>query len=171
MKEIIINSKTYGQKKVLVDDEDYELVNKYKWNLDRVRSGDGMKFYAIHSMNKGRDETGEFRYSSFKIHRLIFNFPDYRIDHIDNDGLNNKRSNLRKATPSQNSANSTINIKSRTGYKGVTLRKDANKYAARIRVNGECICYGHFKTAKEAAKKYNEVAVIHFGEFAKLNIV
>lgn len=168
MKRIKICSKTYGIKYVLVDNEDYELVSGYKWNLDKVCDN---KFYAIHSLNKGRDETGKFRYTSFKMHRLIMGFPNAKIDHADNDGLNNQRNNIRLATNSQNGANACIPINSKTGYKGVTFRKDVGRYAARIRVNGVCICYGHHSTAKEAAKKYNEVAVKHFGEFAKLNII
>jgi hypothetical protein len=168
MKKIEINSKTYGTKYVLVDDEDYDLVNKYKWNLDKM---DGDKFYAIHSVNKGRDETGKFRYTSFKIHRLIMNFPKSHIDHKDNDGLNNQRSNLRLATSQQNSANSTVSKRNKTGFKGVTYRKDVDRYACRVRVNGDCLCYGHYKTPEEAAKKYNEVALLHFGEFAKINIL
>lgn len=171
MKKIEINSKTYGTKYVLVDDEDYELVSKYTWNLGKVSHGKVDKFYAIHSFNKGVDETGRYRFSSFKMHRLIFGFPKDRIDHKDNDGLNNQRSNLRIATPSQNSANSVISKNNTSGYKGVTYRKDADRYATRIRVNDKLICCGHFKDPKDAAKKYNEMAIKHFGEYAKLNII
>lgn len=169
MKAIVIHSKTYGRKEVLVDDEDYELVSQYKWNLDKIPNSN--KFYAIHSFNKGKDENGTYRFSSFKMHRLIMRFPKTKIDHKDNDGLNNLRSNLRLATNNQNGYNQTINANSKSGFKGVSYKNTEGRYAVRIRVNGRIIYGGGFQNIVAAAKKYNELAVIHHGEFAKLNII
>ena len=89
------------------------------------------------------------------------------MDHKDGNGLNNTRNNLRLCTVSQNQCNSRVRRTSRTGYKGVCLR--GNKIAARIKINGESIFLGYFKTVEDAARAYNEAAIVIHGEFARLN--
>ena len=132
--------------KVKVSDSDYELVSQYKWRLDK----DG---YAI-----AHDGVGGY----ISMHRMITQCPKGMVvDHINHNNQDNTRDNLRVCTQSQNCGNARIQRVS----KGVTARK--NRFYSH--------CAGKYlgcsKTREEAARKYNEAALIHFGEFALLNEV
>jgi hypothetical protein len=94
-----------------------------------------------------------------------------RVDHKDNNPLNNQRYNLRIATAALNSSNRKINCNNTSGYKGVTYERKRFKYKSAIRVNGSKIHLGYFNTAIEAGKKYNEAAIRYFGDFANLNLI
>lgn len=106
---------------------------------------------------------------------------DKMVDHIDGNGLNNLRSNLRFATMSQNIANSKVRKDNTTGYKGVSwfvgskhpngVWKSKPSWTARIGINGKRITVGYFATKEEAARAYNKAAIKYHGEFAKLNII
>lgn len=89
------------------------------------------------------------------------------IDHIDGDSTNNKIENLRAATQSQNMANSTMKSNNTSGYKGVTFRKDTNKWAAGIMVNGKHISLGSYLHKEDAATAYEIGAKKYYNEFAK----
>ena len=91
------------------------------------------------------------------------------VDHIDGDGLNNRRCNLRLANNSLNGANRPANSNNTTGMKGVV--RSYKKWEAQIRVNGEIIKLGTFSEIKDAARAYNEAAIKYFGEFAHINIL
>ena len=91
------------------------------------------------------------------------------IDHIDGNGLNNRRNNLRRATSQGNSANSKRQIGSASRFKGVGFHKQTGKWEACIRCNGKKQHLGLFANEIDAARKYDEAAVRLFGEFAKLN--
>jgi len=175
MKEIIITSPKYGVHKALVDDEDYELVSKYRWTIEKGRT----TFYAIHSSGwywyKGKTIK---KGVTFRMHQLILGVEPIKdgkrakpIDHKDHNGLNNQKSNIKVVTNSNNGANSRITkTNNSTGYKGVTIKKgNKKKYCARIRVNDKLIHLGMYQTAIEAAVAYNEGALKYFGEFAWLN--
>lgn len=103
-----------------------------------------------------------------KMHRVIMGFgPDGpHVDHIDGDGLNNRRSNLRPATRSQNRVHSRPSG-STSKFKGVT--HDVHRWRARIRVDGKLLTLGSFMTEEEAARAYDRGAIEHHGEFAWLN--
>jgi hypothetical protein len=110
--------------------------------------------------------------TTYAAHRLAWLYmtgemPDGQIDHIDQDKLNNRFSNLRLATESQNSCNRRG--KGAIAAKGVTRHKRDRKYAARIKVNGKEICVGRFDSVDEAAHAYNKAAILYHGEFAVLN--
>lgn len=102
------------------------------------------------------------------MHRLIKPKID-RIDHLDGNGLNNTKGNLRAATASQNAVNSKMRSTNTSGYRGVTFNKNANKWLAQIRINSKNTYLGLFECPIEAAKAYNKEAVEHFGEYAKIN--
>jgi hypothetical protein len=93
--------------------------------------------------------------------------PGYVVDHIDGDGLNNRRLNLRLATLAENARNRRLDVDSRSGLKGVTWHKKGRKWNARINVGGQIMHLGLFETADAAHAAYMEAANFHFGEFAR----
>lgn len=104
----------------------------------------------------------------YKVPRLIWlymtgEWPKNLIDHKDRDPSNNRWSNLREATDSQNHQNSAV--RNSLGYKGIDQR-GPNLFRARIYVNKERINLGNFRTKEEAAEAYRKAADKHFGEYA-----
>ncbi|MBS6034018.1 MAG: HNH endonuclease [Pantoea sp.] len=95
--------------------------------------------------------------------------PEGDIDHADGDRANNKFSNLREASRSQNMANLKLNSKNSSGYKGVHYVARVNKWVASIGDGGRNCHLGYFKTKEAAASAYNDEAIKRFGEFANLN--
>lgn len=162
MKTINLNTIRNAKNKLFnlvafVDDEDYERVNKYKWSADKAKRG-----FTIYAMAQipGRGRV--------RMHRFIMNFPeDQSIDHKDNNGLNNQKSNLRYATRSQNMGNKSKSLGTTSQYKGVT-KTAHNKWMSRIH-NEKSFYLGTYGSEIEAAKVYDYKAKELFGEFAKLN--
>ena len=106
------------------------------------------------------------------MHRLLINTPNgMEIDHIDNNGLNNQKSNLRIVTHHQNIMNKSKRKNGSSIFRGVGWCKAANKWQARISLNKKEHYIGIFKNEKDAAKAYNERAIELFGEYANLNEV
>ena len=145
-----------------VSDEDYEELNQYKWYAQQPRKE---KLYAVRMVNR----------KLIKMHRIILKLTssDSQGDHIDGNGLNNQRNNLRIATHSQNMANRKANKRGISKYLGVSARKRNGqiKYW-----QAQCCSSGIkytkiYKTEVEAAVSYNEMALKYHGEFAKLNII
>lgn len=106
------------------------------------------------------------------LHRLIVNTSKGRvIDHINGNTLDNRLTNLRECTQSDNAKNQKLNIRNKTGYKGVYFDKRYKKYIASVNSNYKKIHAGVYLTAEEAAKAYNKLALELHGEFARLNDV
>lgn len=102
------------------------------------------------------------------MHRFILSpGPGQCVDHINGDGLDNRRDNLRLADTLGNSRNTRKRKAGKSAYKGVT--KSKNRWTARIQVDGSSVFLGSFLTEAEAALAYNEAAAGAFGEFACLN--
>lgn len=156
MKEIKL---TQG-KVALIDDEDFDRVNSFKWFAVMHRS----TFYARRIVkNNGIQKT-------IHMHRFIMNCPnDKQIDHIDGNGLNNIKSNLRTCTNNQNLCNRGMNKNNTSNYKGVNYFRRDKKWRARITINGCEKHLGLFDTKEDAAQAYNIAAERYHGEFAKLN--
>jgi hypothetical protein len=141
-----------GRGVALVDDADYEKVAQYSWYF-----ADGyarVTRYLGGGRKNGRRQT-------IGMHRLVMDAqPGQMIDHIDGDGLNNQRSNLRFCTMSQNQANSRRRRKFKSNYKGVYPHTGG--WMVRF-----CRRYvGWYKTEEEAAAAYAKAAREKFGEFA-----
>jgi len=151
--EVLIESPKYGQKSLLIDLCDLNLIKDYNWHLKPENNGN---FYAHTNFWKNNKRTGG------SIHRMIV--PEYKmVDHIDGNGLNNCRSNLRSTNYQLNNKNKTKRKNCKSKFKGVHLRKNNNKWIAVICVNYKKIYLGDFKNEIDAAKAYNKEAVKHEG--------
>ena len=157
MKEILL---TQG-KVALVDDEDYEYLMQWKWFANKK----GSTFYAVRSLHSNNVRKTIF------MHRLITNNINTKMqtDHLNGNGLDNRKINLRICTTSQNSMNRGLQINNTTGFKGVNYDKFSNKFRAQIRVNNIYKNLGYYIDPKDAARAYNAAAIKLHGEFAKLN--
>ena len=139
----------------IVDDEDYQNLSIFKWHC----RGSGKYRYAY------RMENG----TTLAMHRAIINVPDgMQTDHIDGNGLNNLRNNLRTATCAQNQFNAT-GWPGKSFFKGISWNKEHKKWAANIRITTQRLFLGYFQSEADAAKAYNEAALKHHGAFAKTN--
>jgi len=133
MKEILL---TQG-KVAFVDDEDFESLNAFKWYAMKNYN----TFYAIRSLPAINGQ------QTILMHREVMNVPDgMQTDHIDRNGLNNQRNNLRVVTRQQNQFNRNA--------KGYCFDKPTQKFRAQIRLNGKQIHLGFFETALEARAAY-----------------
>jgi hypothetical protein len=155
MKEIPL---TQG-KVALVDDEDYERLNKYKWHAHKHRNN----FYAYRNTPR---ENG--KQTNMIMHRVVLGISDRSmVDHRDGDGLNNQKYNLRPCTNSQNMCNAVAHKRNPSGYKGVTINKRRGRYHARITHNYHLIYLGYFSDPIDAALAYSVAAILLHGEFAR----
>jgi AP2 domain len=161
MKEIPL---TQG-KIALVDDEDYELVVQFKWYAKRPR-GSRYAWYAGRQEGTGLKRP---RQRTIRLHRFIMNAEkDTEVDHKNGNGLDNRRTNLRVTNRIGNQRNRGKQNNNSTGYKGVT-KHECGKWVAQMRKNGRHLYFGLFDTPEEAAEAYDNAALLHHGEFAKLN--
>ncbi len=160
MKEIKL---TKGQV-AIVDDEDYERLDAYKWH-SRFNK-DTKSYYAIRW--SPRDENG--RYHTIWMHREIVNAPKGSpVDHINHDTLDQRKCNLRICTVSQNNSNRQMQTNNTSGYKGVDWSKSHKKWRARVGIGRASRCVGYFSTATEAAIAYDAAAVEYHGVHALTN--
>tara|TARA_R100000995_G_scaffold71191_1_gene39828 strand:+ start:267 stop:914 length:648 start_codon:yes stop_codon:yes gene_type:complete len=193
---------------MLVDDEDYEMIMEAprsytKTGKLRKQSGKWRLFQPTPNLKYGVTYSGPYtdrsngRSQAF-VHRLIMGFPEgMDVDHINGNGLDNRRENLRVCTRSQNAMNKKLRSDSTTGYKGVykckptvhrkkyvskktgevTYHESTNyyknkPYVTRVGIpgtSGKKKTVGYFATAEEAGQAYNDYVIKEFGEFAYLN--
>lgn len=151
----------------MVDDEDFEWLNQFKWHV----SGNGYATNTRYIRGSGRRNQKSV---NTYMHRMIMANPQgKKIDHIDGDGFNNQKSNLRVCSNAENSRNSSKSKSNTSGFKGVFLHDPkirlAKPWRARLRFNRENYHLGFYTTKEEAARAYNEGALKYFGKYAKLN--
>lgn len=138
----------------IIDESDFVLVSQYKWQVvHRRHTKYAKRAYRLH---------GEVK--TEYMHVTIMG--EKGIDHVDGNGLNNRRSNLRKASQHQNNGN-YIKRKGKSKYKGVCW--DQGKWKAAISRGCEKYHSGRFENEEDAARAYDVAAKDYFGEFANLN--
>lgn len=147
----------------LVDNEDYEYLNQFRWGVQNNKK----RKYAYRKIYDSSTKKSHTIY----MHRELNSLTDNKIhvDHIDGDGLNNQRSNLRLCSNAQNLMNAPMKSNNKSGIKGIYWDKDRQKWAAKIRVNRKNKYLGRFDNKRDAALAYNKAALEYFGEFAYLN--
>jgi len=140
-----------------VDDEDYEYLNQWKWGFE------GRYVY--------RREYKEGKYKKIYLHRFLMNTPKgLDTDHINGDKMDNRRSNLRIATRSQNNMNQKPQTRvTSSKYKGVWIDKRNGKWVAAIKIDRKAKHLGTFATEQDAAIAYNLAAQELFGDYARTN--
>jgi hypothetical protein len=147
----------------IVDPDDYERLSKYKWSA----SEHGKTWYAVR-----REYLKETRTKlTIYMHREVIEIPQGMVvDHINRNGVDNRKRNLRAATYSQNNFNKgKRNVKCRSKYTGVSWQKPLEKWRASITFSGKWMHLGYFEQEVEAAKAYDEAARKYHGTFAALN--
>ena len=151
----------------LVDPEDYARVVQYKWSANEIRKNG--KLYTVYAQRTIRRADGTR--TSLMLHRFIMGVTDplVEVDHRDNNGLDCRHSNLRRATHTQNQRNRGKQHRNTSGFKGVHQHKKNLNWVAQIRGEGKTLHIGCFPTAVLAAKAYNQAARKQYGEFAVLN--
>jgi len=141
----------------LVDFEDADLAD-FKWYANK----NGRTIYAMRGKR------------SVYMHRVIMSRVLGRelqkgecVDHVDGNGVNNTRSNLRLATYSQNQHNQRKSVANTSGYKGVHWNKARQKWQVRIQSDGKRISLGYFDTPAEGHRAYCQAAKQFYGDFAR----
>lgn len=167
MKKIDISTPKYPNTFTLVDDDDFEFLNQWKWRA--IKGGRGDQLYVCRQKRHGKMR------EYFQMHRVIMAVDKKRvIDHINHDTLDNRKCNLRKCTQSENLMNQRKTYyhreikKGYSKYKGV-YRRPNGKWLVTIKGNGVVHQLGCFSGEKAAAKEYDKLAKLLHGEFACLN--
>lgn len=146
-------------KTLLIDSEDFDRISGYTW----FSWFNGYQWYAI--SHKPKPQKGVIY-----LHRFITNALDgQKVDHIDGNGMNNTKRNLRFCTQAQNGFNRGPNKNNTSGYKGVIWDKKNGLWCAQIKFTGKCIRIGRYGSIEDAARAYDSKALELFGEFAYTN--
>lgn len=160
MKEILLDK----GKSTLVDDEDFERLNAFRWYA-HFHHGN---WYAR------RSAYGQGKHKTLSMHRVILNAPKgAEVDHENGNGLDNQRHNVRLVTGAQNQFNAKLRKDSKSGFKGVSLHRSNGKrtgrWKAAIKCQGRSIQLGVFVNPEDAARAYDHKAMELRGKFARLN--
>ena len=141
---------------VIVDDDDYERFSKYKWHAHPQRNN----LYAGRALKNFRVEV---------MHRIIVGAEKGEmVDHLNRNTLDNRKENLRIATIHHNNHNRVKGFRNKTGLRGVSV-SEPHRWRASIRRNGVTQHLGCFASPAEAAKAYDQAAILIYGEHAVTN--
>lgn len=165
MKEIKLSKegkKYKGLYVALVDDEDFERVNQFRWS---VVIGEN-NTYAVRNISTDEGKGKQYLHSFILDIKTSY---DNQIDHFDHRGLNCQKNNMRACTVIQNQRNQRPHKKGTSIYKGVSWYKPYNKWKAKIINNKVDVFLGYFHDEIDAAKAYDLKAKEFFGEYAYLN--
>lgn len=145
--------------KFYIDKEDLDVVQHFSWYIDEY----------------GYIRTKDYScgIQSIRLHRMVLHLedPETKVDHINSNKVDNRKSNLRVCTQAENCMNRMMQSNNTSGYKGVCWKKGNNKWVARIRLNRKLIHIGYFTNKEQAALAYNDAAIKYHGEYAKLNVI
>lgn len=163
MKMIDVSTPRHPNKFAEVDDEDFSIVSCFKWSAEQRKN--------VTYASRSELHCGKRRI--VRMHQQIMGSvgmgKSIHIDHADGDGLNNKRSNLRVSSQTQNTWNTPKRRHGTSKYKGVSRHSQNNSLTAYIRFKGEHINLGSFDSEEIAASAYNYAAKRLHGDFANLN--
>lgn len=137
----------------IVSNVDFDYLSQFNWIM-------GSRGYVFR-----HNYLGNRRTKIIKMHREVMNFPKEQVDHINMNKLDNRRSNLRVATNSQNKANGKKYVNNNSGYKGVYYEKLLGKYRAYVNEGGVRKYLGSYPTAMEAKVVRDQKALEIYGEF------
>lgn len=155
MKRIALSGDLGRGKFALVDDDDYERINKHRWCLS-----DG---YAMRKITVNGKSVSE------RMHRVINNTPEgFSTDHVNTNRLDNRKENLRTCTKAQNGMNRVAQKNNKLGIKGVCQL--GNKFIAQISINKKRTYLGIFNNADDAQSAYKNASIKFFGEYRRNNI-
>jgi len=133
----------------IVDDDDYESISRHKWYM--MTNGRDYTQYACRTKKiNGKKKT-------FWMHRVINKTPDHLVtDHINRNGLDNRKCNLRSVTHQENMVNSKMHKKSTSEYRGVSWHSIGKCWRAAISVNNKYVHLGLFKNELDAKAAYDK---------------
>lgn len=145
----------------IVDDEDYKYLSQWKWSALKNRN----KYYAVRNAKSNGKRT------MITMHRQIMQaLPNLLIDHINGDGLDNRKGNLRICQNSDNQYNGQAqNRTTSSKYKGVSWSSLRRKWRSQIGYKGKKLHLGYFDNEINAAKAYDIAAQEYAGKFARIN--
>lgn len=144
----------------IVDDADFAELSKYKWYAK----------HEPHTWYAMRDTGSRTHKIRIRMHRYLLGAASCQdVDHINSNGLDNRKINLRLCTRSENIRNARKRTNCSSLYKGVHWHKTGCKWQSKIYVNGSSISLGLYEYEQEAAKAYDSAAIKYFGEFANIN--
>lgn len=148
---------------MLIDDEESERIIQRSWWAQRAP-------HTTYAYTQVYDRPSK-KYKTIMLHRFIMNVTDSNIevDHINGNGLDNRKRNLRLCPDGENSRNTKSHRNSSSQYKGVCWHKNNKKWQADIYDNGRHVYLGQYDNEIEAAHAYDRAAIQLFGEFARLN--
>lgn len=145
----------------IVDEDDFGILSSFKWYAHSQKGG-------FRAARAGPVVNGKL--TIIQMHRFIMNpGSDMVVDHINHDPLDNRRANLRVCTRGENNRNTSSQIGKSSNYLGVGWHGSTSKWRARIKIDGKDIHLGTFGCERQAALRYNDAALSHFGQFASLN--
>ena len=146
-------------KEAVIDAADVPLVEGRNWCAEKATD----TFYAVRTSKAGGKQYHH------RLHRVITDVPDgVHVDHIDGDGLNCRRSNMRAATHTENMRNARIRRDNTSGAKGVCFDAYTGRWQAKIHVDGKTVHLGRFTELDDAAAAYRVASEKHHGKFGRV---
>jgi hypothetical protein len=162
----IVHIPLAGGFEAIINEHRKVAASQFTWRLKRQERGKIKYYVEARVPEELRHRFGNWTF----LHRVVLGAPDgIQVDHINGDGLNCLDANIRLATVSQNASNRRCYNK--LGIRGVSFDKTRirNPYVARIKHLGKTKKLGNFPTAEDAGKRYDQEAILIFGNFAILN--
>lgn len=141
---------------IIIDIEDYDLVKNYQWHIENSRAG--LQYGQANLKNdnpKGK---------TIRMHRLLIPNAE-QIDHINHNGLDNRKANLRICNNRENNCNKHFQMNPKSGYTGIRYNEKVGSYYVRIMVQKKEISLGHYKTLEDALEARKQGEIKYFGNF------